>query len=554
MTAPPELSVVVPTHDRRDLLVRLLESLGRQTTPPDRFEVVVVVDGSTDGTLEAVADLATPFRLTVVDQPQAGQSAARNAGAARATGHVLLFVDDDEEADPGLVAAHLEAHRDRRRIAGVGVIERRVPVDADRVARLLAESAAAHTARLAKTTLTYLDAYGGNLSVPRSVFEEIGGYAEDLPRENDFEFAYRLHQARVEFAFLPGAIVTEYRERPWRGILRDIERRGQIAVELYRRHPPIIATMELGGYGWQSRGRVIGRTLLQALRAPPSVAALPAFALPAESALAWLRLVLDYCYWRGVEAAADAELWKRSRRGTTVLRYHAFGGPDEPPSRYVVPAARFNRQLSWLRRRGYNVISLTEYVEHRRAHRFPPAKSVVITMDDGYTDNDTLARPILERHGFSATIFMITGGAGRHAASDPALVDRPLLGLDRVRELVGGSIDVGAHTRSHPDLTAIDPPAAEAEVSGSKHDLERALGRPVGLFAYPQGAVDDRVRGIVAGAGFRAACGVKPGHNKPATDLFDLRRIEVRGTDSRLRFAAMVVVGEFRRRRSRGRD
>jgi glycosyltransferase involved in cell wall biosynthesis len=241
----PELSVVVTTHNRRQLLRTCLQSLARQTAAGE-FEVVVVVDGSSDGTEQMLASLETPFPLTIVTQAQAGQSAARNAGAARARGRVLLFIDDDEEASPALVAAHLAAHRAQARIAAFGVIERRVPQNADRLARLRAEDARAHNKDLAKRPLTYLECYGGNSSVLRSTFDEVGGYAVDLPRETDFEFAYRLHEIGVAFIFLPDAAVAEYRTRTWRQTLADVERRGRISIDLYRRHPPIVSTMELG--------------------------------------------------------------------------------------------------------------------------------------------------------------------------------------------------------------------------------------------------------------------------------------------------------------------
>jgi peptidoglycan/xylan/chitin deacetylase (PgdA/CDA1 family)/GT2 family glycosyltransferase len=545
----PAISVVVTTFNRRELLLKLLESLGRQTLPPEAYEVVVVVDGSTDGTGEALATLETPYALTVVEQPQGGQSAARNAGASRAEAPLLLFVDDDEVADPGLVASHLEAHRGGGRVAGVGVIERRVPENADRLARMLAEDAAENIDRLARKELSYLDAFGGNSSVSREVFDEVGGYAVDLPRETDFEFAYRLQAAGVRFVFLRDAIVSEYRTRPWSGVLSDFERRGSIAIELYRRHPPMIETMALGGHGFSPRSWVAARAVLLALHTPARLVALPGFVLPRRRGGGWFRFALDYSYWRGIKSAADPELWRRSKRGTAILRYHAFTTDGERPSRYVVSARSLDRQLRWLERRGYTVLSLGEYLDHRATHSFPPAKSVVITVDDGYVDNDTVARPILERHGVRATIFLITGSNGRHPhASDPALVDRPLLALDQAVGIVGGTIDLGAHTRTHPDLTAVSAAEADEEVEGSKRDLETALGRPVASFAYPNGALDDDVRRVVEEAGFEAAVGTKPGHSRPATDAFDLRRLEVRGTDSLLRFATMLVFGETRSR------
>jgi peptidoglycan/xylan/chitin deacetylase (PgdA/CDA1 family) len=223
--------------------------------------------------------------------------------------------------------------------------------------------------------------------------------------------------------------------------------------------------------------------------------------------------------------------------------YHAFGTGRERASRYVIPARRFRAQMWWLRKRRYNVLSLEEYAAHRREHRFPPAKSVVITIDDGYLDTDTVARPILQQLGFPATLFLITSRPREGAHGDSGLDERPVIDLARAGALPGHAIRLGAHTRTHPDLADIDGTALKDEIQGSKDDLEQALGKPVTTFAYPYGSVTPAAREVVRAAGFSVACGVQPGRNRPVTDPFDLRRIEIRGTYGLLRFAAALLLG-----------
>ena len=87
-----------------------------------------------------------------------------------------------------------------------------------------------------------------------------------------------------------------------------------------------------------------------------------------------------------------------------------------------------------------------------------------------------------------------------------------------------------------------------ARISGSRSELEAALGAPVSVFAYPYGARSPEVEHAVERAGYIAACGIDPGRNRPSCDLFALNRLEVRGTDSLLRFAATLWLGETRRR------
>ena len=548
--ALPELSVVIATHNRSELLVHLLDSLDRQTAAPERFEVGVVVDGSTDDTLDALGRLSPRYSLVVVAQQQQGGTPARNAGGARARGRLLLFVDDDELADPGLVAGHLEAHRDRRATVVLGAIERRVPKDADRLARLGCEDAVWHNEELAHRPATFWDCYGGNCSFTREAFEAVGGYALDLRRETDTELGYRLHTAGHSFVFAPDAVVSEYRTRAWRGIIEDARIRGGIAVGFYERHPGMLPWMPLGGSDAISAGRMrqaLGRILL-ALRVPPGLVAGVGFILPVRGLWKpWYALALRHAYWCGVRAAASPELWRQARSATLILGYHAFGARGEKPSRIVVPERRFKRQLAWLKRRGYNVISLGEYIEYRAGYRFPPPKSVVLTIDDGYLDNATIARPMLERFGLPATLFLIS--SPRHEEdpqADAALAGRPLIEPARARELLGERFEIGAHTRTHRDLTAITLDAAWEEIAGSRHDLERDVKAPVTAFAYPYGAANPEVRELVEKAGYLGARGTDPGRNRPATPSFDLRWLEICGTYSLPRFTATLILGDLR--------
>jgi peptidoglycan/xylan/chitin deacetylase (PgdA/CDA1 family) len=225
--------------------------------------------------------------------------------------------------------------------------------------------------------------------------------------------------------------------------------------------------------------------------------------------------------------------------------YHGIGASGEGPTRFVVPAARFERQMMWLKRRRYNVMSLDEYLRCRAEYRLPPPKTVVVTLDDGYLDNITIGRPILERLGVPATIFVVSGVDRNTWSTSEDVAGRPLMSLDDTQRALGGVITFGAHSRTHPKLPEVSPPEAEREVGGSKEDLEAGLGVPITTFAYPYGRVNDDVREIVVAAGFACACGVVPGRNRPAADNYLLRRMEVFGTDRLPRFALIVWLGEI---------
>ena len=111
MSDQPRLSIVLPTFNRRPRLVRVLAALDKQTVPPGTFEVVVVDDGSTDDTAEWLAKTAVNgYALRHLRQDNAGPAKARNRGVSEARGELILFIDDDVEPTPELVAEHLATH------------------------------------------------------------------------------------------------------------------------------------------------------------------------------------------------------------------------------------------------------------------------------------------------------------------------------------------------------------------------------------------------------------------------------------------------------------
>jgi len=122
----PLLSIVVPTYNRHRILNRTLPSLLGQEGVGAEYEVIMVVDGSTDGTLAMLKRTEWGSRLRVVAQPNRGQASARNRGAAEARGEILLFLDDDMIAAPDLVAVHVEEHgssRERVILGDMGLAE-----------------------------------------------------------------------------------------------------------------------------------------------------------------------------------------------------------------------------------------------------------------------------------------------------------------------------------------------------------------------------------------------------------------------------------------------
>ncbi len=199
MTEPPDLlSVVIPTHNRCDALRRTLDALERQDLPAPPFEVIVVLDGCTDGTPAMLATYAAPFRLLAIDQPQQGPGAARNHGAAKASGRLLLFLDDDVIPSPGCLAAHRAAHRGRHDHVVIGPYLPALRPGADYAEMALRAwwhdkfRAMRHPAH----HFGYEDCLSGNCSMSRDLFTRAGGFDAAFPcAHEDYELGVRLLKA-----------------------------------------------------------------------------------------------------------------------------------------------------------------------------------------------------------------------------------------------------------------------------------------------------------------------------------------------------------------------
>ena len=545
MPVPYELSVVIATRNRRELLERCIRALCSQTQDPETFEVVVADDDSADGPAEMLDGIETPFQLRHLKLARVGRAAARNAGIEAAGGGVCLILDDDVVAEPELVAEHLGAHRQGRRLLGIGRITQALPSGRDWYARNFAKSWNRHYEGLEGGSVDWTAAYGGNLSVPREALIEVGGFATpELPVGQDIELAYRLWRAGCGPTYIPAAHGIHDDQKPRAGLLRDSRLQGAAAVELAEREPAMLPAT-LGWYGATSTRELLLRRAMLALRVPAGALAALGPAIPGEGRQQlWFDFVRRFAYWRAVRRSVDGARWAQISRGVPVLMYHAFDS-SRSSERFIVSRRSFARQmriLALLRRR---VISFEELAQGLRNSRLPPPRAVVITIDDGYADNHAVALPVLRRRRFPATVFLVSEriGGRNDWTAEGALRDRALLTLEQMVALESGGVQLGAHTRTHRPLTDLGGPQVSEEVQGSRGDLERVLGHPVAVFAYPFGRYDSRSIEAVRGAGFAGACTTEPHLARLDDDPALIPRIEIRGSDSLPRFLRKLWLG-----------
>lgn len=317
----PRVSIVVPTHGRRDSVVRLLRALGAQTAEPDLFEVVIAIDGSEDATRETVGAYAAPFHIRHMWQPQRGRASACNAGARLASGDILVFLDDDMEPTPGFVEAHINSHKSGSSLGVVGAAPIVVSTDASPLVSYRATNFATKMKRLASRhdDLRFTDVYTGNFSIRRDAFIAVGGYDEEfrLYGHEDYELSLRLTRAGVRFVFDSAAMAHQHYTKDFRSLAANIEAEGDTAVLFALKHPEVLPALHVSRYARYSRRRRTHLALLLVLdrayagfrshvlaRVERSERCSVASEYPAL--FARYDLVFDLLYWLGVETALHA--------------------------------------------------------------------------------------------------------------------------------------------------------------------------------------------------------------------------------------------------------
>ena len=258
----------------------------------------------------------------------------------------------------------------------------------------------------------------------------------------------------------------------------------------------------------------------------------PSLPYPVKAGLTFARSAAWLARSRGRAGASD---------GVRILLYHRVADDDDP---LAVPPRRFADQMAQLAADGRRVVGLADVLPMLDRGAVD-AGTVGLTFDDGFADLADHALPVLERHGFRATVFVATGVTdGRLRFPWYADEQPPVLGWDDVLALDRhGTLRFEAHTVSHPSLLALDEATAAAEIRDSRHELQQRLERPVTAFAYPAGLFGERERRLVAAAGYAAAVTCEPGVNRPDTDRFALRRRQIDRRDRPLDFKAKVRGG-----------
>jgi peptidoglycan/xylan/chitin deacetylase (PgdA/CDA1 family)/glycosyltransferase involved in cell wall biosynthesis len=536
----------------------------RQEMPAGAFEIVIVVDGSTDGSAQALREVNPPCPLRVIEQTGRGASAARNQGIQAAQGDLLLFIDDDIVCGPDLFRLHVNAHNDSE----PSVVHGSIAIDPETPESLLKYSTQSwyeqYYDRLAAQNGLKLPEDNfliSNSSMPRQLVIDCGGFDENLKAKEDYEIGLRLWKSGVPFKFLPQSKAYEYFQKPAQFVMRNDGRVfGETEILLSRKHPeyrPHSRFASMGKTPWSKRAlrRILAEfplDLTSVLNLPLSIfdrlSRFPVMRRAGDSLLGIGRSIIEIR-----SAVEQAGSWRAFEREFGValpsLLYHHVG-PARPGSvpGLTISAAKFEQQMQWLADRGYTGICPTAWLQWLREGKGLPDKPILITFDDAYADTAEYALPILKKYGFGAAVFVVTERLGGTNTWDESQGSETLqlMTAEQIRNWAGQGIEFGGHSRTHAYLTQLSDVDLAAEVAGCEVDLFALLGCPVLSFAYPYGEYNDAVRDVVQ-QHFKLAFTVEEGLNYLAGDPFLIRRAYVGPGDSLAEFALSARRGGTRK-------
>jgi GT2 family glycosyltransferase len=257
-----QVSVIICTYNRKVMLKKCLDAIFLQDFPDYAYEVVVVIDGSTDGTELILQELSPPCQFKFIRQENTGLATARNNGSKEAEGEILLFLDDDIIAIPELITEHIKYHQ-----AGHPLVVGNIPVYPVKYSDYMIEGTKAwaqdqfQKMEQENYEITFQDIYFANASIKRELFYELGGFDEQFRYYGveDRDFAYRLLKAGIKPMYNPRAIGYQIYLKDFNTYCNNYYWVGRGEVKLVKKYPELWPFLRLSGYHYASWWKKITR-------------------------------------------------------------------------------------------------------------------------------------------------------------------------------------------------------------------------------------------------------------------------------------------------------
>ncbi|MFE8712324.1 polysaccharide deacetylase family protein [Aeromonas allosaccharophila] len=236
----------------------------------------------------------------------------------------------------------------------------------------------------------------------------------------------------------------------------------------------------------------------------------------------------------GLESIYQDAVVETLRREMPVIMYHRFIEQDSEKGVHGtwMPIAMFEKHLRLMKWLGYETLTFRDLADKGFIHRLQYGKKyLMITADDGYQDNLTRMLPLLEKYGYKAVVYVVTGeGYNRWDVEHPTNPDTKvsLMSGEQVKALAAtGHVEIGGHTLTHPRLSQLTAEQQAHEIQENKRQLETLLGHPLLSFAYPYGDMNDSAKEQAIAAGYRFAVATNSGPKAMHQDPYQIRRIAI---------------------------
>ncbi|MFM5752778.1 polysaccharide deacetylase family protein [Aeromonas veronii] len=236
----------------------------------------------------------------------------------------------------------------------------------------------------------------------------------------------------------------------------------------------------------------------------------------------------------GLETIYQDAVVETLRREMPVIMYHRFIEQDSEKGVHGtwMPITMFEKHLRLMKWLGYETLTFRDLADKGFIHRLQYGKKyLMITADDGYQDNLTRMLPLLEKYGYKAVVYVVTGeGYNRWDVEHPTNPDTKvsLMSGEQVKALAAsGHVEIGGHTLTHPRLSKLTPEQQAHEIQENKRQLEALLGHPLLSFAYPYGDMNESTKEQAITAGYRFAVATNSGPKAMHQDPFQIRRIAI---------------------------
>lgn len=210
-----------------------------------------------------------------------------------------------------------------------------------------------------------------------------------------------------------------------------------------------------------------------------------------------------------------------------IIYYHRIAKDINDAGKHgiFVTEKQFEDHLRYLKKEGFKTFTFEEALQIKK--NCIPGKYVIITFDDGYEDNYTLAFPILKKYGFTAIIFLVAGlefNSWDEQSDEPKL---KMLNQQQIREMTEYGIEFGSHTLSHADLSKEPEEKVKVELADSKKIIEAKVGKEITSLAFPYGNCNETVKTIAKETGYKFVYATDNAPLGLHEDLFQIRRIGI---------------------------